>query len=195
MAREGRVKINWLVLIVIAGGVWSPPQRGARVAWAADNASAATIQDQMDVGMEYTLTVDGTVVDSTDGKQPFHYIHGKGQIVPGLEHQLAGLKVGDAKEVTVSPEDGYGKVDPAAFVEVQRTQLPANVTPQVGMGLQGVNPDGQTFRATISEVNADKVKLNLNHPLAGKTLAFKIKIVSIAPAANPEPAAQKKEKR
>ena len=140
------------------------------------------VRANMDVGLEYTLTVDGAVVDSTDGKDAFHYVHGQQQMIPGLERQLAGLRIGDTKEVTVTPDEGYGQVDPAAFVEVPKTQLPAGVAPEVGLVLRGVNPDGQDFRARISEIKEDTVTLDLNHPLAGKTLNFKVKITSIAPA-------------
>ena len=143
---------------------------------------ALTVQDNVDVGMEYTLTSEGKVVDSTEGRGNFHYVQGRGQIILGLERQLAGLHVGDSKEVTVTPEDGYGKVDPAAFVEVPKTQLPKDVTPTAGMVLRGVNPDGKSFRATINKVKDDTVVLDLNHPLAGKTLTFKVKITEVAPA-------------
>ncbi len=139
------------------------------------------VGDHLDVGMEYTLTSDGTVVDSTNGRGPFHYVQGAGQIIPGLERQLVGLHVGDSKEVTVKPEDGYGVVDPAAVIEVPKTQLPKDVAPTVGMVLRGVNPNGKNFQARISEVKKDSVVLNLNHPLAGKTLTFKVKITDIAP--------------
>jgi FKBP-type peptidyl-prolyl cis-trans isomerase SlyD len=143
---------------------------------------AATVQDNMDVALEYTLTVDSAVVDSTEGKAPFHYIHGRKQLIPGLERELAGLHVGDSKAVTVSPEEGYGQVDPAAFVEVPKAKLPSDVTPAVGMVLRGMNPDGQSFPAKISEVKDDAVVINLNHPLAGKTLTFNVKITDITPA-------------
>lgn len=151
-------------------------------------AVAAAIKDSMDVGIEYTLTVDGAVVDSTEGKAPFHYIQGQRQMIPGLERQLAGLRVGDTKDVTVAPVDGYGEIDPAAFVEVPKTQLPKDVTPTVGMILRGVNPDGHTFRAKISEMKDASVVLDLNHPLAGKTLNFHVKVVEIAPVKQPVPA-------
>ena len=143
------------------------------------------VRDSMDVGIEYTLTVDGAVVDSTDGKEAFHYIQGQKQVIPGLERQLAGMHVGESKEVTVGPEEGYGPVDPSAFVEVSKAKLPAGVTPEVGLVLRGVNPDGQSFRARISELKEETVTLDLNHPLAGKTLNFTVKITTIAPAPSP----------
>jgi len=145
----------------------------------AEPAPAATIQDNMDVALEYTLTVEGTVVDTTQDRGPFHYIHGQGQLIPGLERELTGLHVGDAKEVTIPPEDGYGLVDPAAFVEVPKEQLPQEVTPTVGLILRGVNPDGKNFRAKINEVKDNSIVLDLNHPLAGKTLNFQVKVTEI----------------
>ncbi len=147
-----------------------------------------TVQDNMTVGMEYTLLSDGAVVDSSEGKGPLHYVPGRGQIIPGLERQLVGLHVGDTKEVTVSPEEGYGKVDPTAVIEVAKSQLPSDTTPTAGMVLRGMNPDGQSFRARVTEVKKDTVMLDLNHPLAGKTLTFKVKITEIAPASAPSPA-------
>ena len=140
------------------------------------------VRDNMDIGLEYTLTVDGTVVDSADSAKPFHYVHGQHQMIPGLERQLTGLHIGDTKEVTVSPDEGYGPVDPAALVEVAKTQLPAGVTPEVGLVLRGVNPDGQSFRARITELKDETVMLDLNHPLAGKTLNFKVKVIGISAA-------------
>jgi FKBP-type peptidyl-prolyl cis-trans isomerase SlyD len=150
-------------------------------------AEAATVQDNMDVSLEYTLTVEGDVVDTTEGRDPFHYIHGQGQLIPGLEQELTGLRIGDSKDVTIPPEGGYGLVDPTAFVEVPKDQLPAEVTPTVGLVLRGVNPDGKSFSAKINEVKEKSVVLDLNHPLAGKTLKFHVKVNNITP---PEPPGQ-----
>ena len=145
------------------------------------SAEALTIAENMVVQMDYALTADGETVDQSPEGQPFRYTHGQGQIIPGLERQLAGLHVGDAREVTVSPEEGYGPVDPNAVVEIPREQLPPTVTPEAGMMLSGVDPEGRPFRARIKEMHDTTVTLDLNHPLAGKTLLFKVKIVSIAP--------------
>lgn len=139
------------------------------------------IQDRMTVQLEYILTADGNVVDSTEGRGPFRYAHGQGQIIPGLERQLVGLHTGDDKEITVPPAEAYGPIDPSAFVEVPKDQLPPNITPEVGLILRGVDPDGRTFRAAIREIKDTSVTLDLNHPLAGKTLLFKIKVIDIAP--------------
>ena len=139
------------------------------------------VQKDMDVGIEYTLTVDGVVVDSTEGTGVWHYIHGHQQMIPGFERQLEGLHVGDEREITVSPADGYGEVDPALFVEVPTSDLPSDATPTVGMVLRGVNPDGKSFQARIADTKPGTVILDLNDPLAGKTLHFTVKVTDITP--------------
>lgn len=150
---------------------------------AEQNAKApVTIQDNMAVELDYTLTVDGQVVDSSEGRGPFHYVHGQGQIVPGLERQLVGLAVGDSRQITVTPEEGYGPVDAEAFMEIPRAQMPPDVEPAIGQVLRGTDPNGQSFRATIHEIHDDTVTLDLNHPLAGKTLLFTIKVLTISPS-------------
>ncbi len=182
-----RTMAGSLILSVLAGPrplyaedpVPSPAQAASP---AAPQEAAATIHDHMNVEMEYTLTADDKVVDSTQGREPFKYVHGQGQIIPGLEKQLTGLHVGDSKDITVSSKEGYGPIDPSAFVEVPKTQLPKEVKPEVGLVLRGVDPDGHQFRATIHEIKDQTVTLDLNHPLAGKTLMFKVKILSVSPA-------------
>ena len=139
-----------------------------------------TIQKGSTVQIDYTLTVDGAVVDSSQGREPLKYVQGGGQIIPGLERQLAGLHVGDSGDFTVSPEEGYGAVKLDAFLQVKRDQLPKDVTPEVGMVLRGMGPDGNPFRARIQQINQDGVTLDLNHPLAGKTLQFKVKVVGVS---------------
>ena len=158
-----------------------PSATAAPAAAPSDN-QPLSVQNEMEVAMQYTLTSDGVVVDSNEGKDPLRYVQGHQQIIPGLEQALQGLHVGDTKEVTVKPEEGYGSVDPAKVVEVPKEKLPADVTPTVGMVLRGVNPEGHPFPATIKEVREKTVLLDLNHPLAGKTLNFKVKITGITPA-------------
>ncbi len=152
--------------------------------------SPLAVGENMDIAMDYILTVDGKVVDATEGAEAFHYIHGQGQILESLEEQLIGLHVGDSKEVTLTSEQGYGVVDPEAFVEIPKDRLPADVKPEAGMILQGANPEtGKSFRARIHELKDETVVLDLNHPLAGKSLNFKITIKEIAPATPATPAA------
>ena len=143
--------------------------------------AAPTIQNGMAVQLNYTLTVDGAVMDSTEGQSPLKYIHGQGQLIPGLERQLTGLKAGDTGQFTITPEEGYGSINSEAFLKVPREKLPADMTPEVGMMVEGRNPDGQPLRARIHAVDDKMVTLDFNHPLAGKTLQFTVTVVSISP--------------
>ncbi len=143
--------------------------------------SEPVIRADMDVGVEYVLTVDGVVVDSTEGQGSWHYIHGHQQMIHGLERQLEGLHVGDERDMTVSPAEGYGEVDPTLFVEIPTSDLPPDTLPTVGMVLRGVNPDGKSFQARITEIKPDTVILDLNDPLAGRTLHFTVKVTDITP--------------
>ncbi|NPA93435.1 MAG: peptidylprolyl isomerase [Chloroflexi bacterium] len=138
------------------------------------------------VSLEYTLTVDGEVVDSSEGHGPIEYIQGKGQIIPGLEKEVYGMAVGESKEVVVSPAEGYGEENPEAFVEVPKSEFPPEIPLEVGTPLQLRDQQGQVFDATIAEVKENTVLLNFNHPLAGKTLTFQIKVVGVRPATQEE---------
>lgn len=142
---------------------------------------AATIHDGMAVQIDYTLTVDGSVVDSSEGREPLRYIQGQGQLIPGLERQLDGLSTGYTGEFTVSPEEAYGAVNTQAFIDVSKDSLSAEMNPQVGMVVSGTSKDGRPIRARIHAINEKTLTLDLNHPLAGKTLLFKVKVVSISP--------------
>ena len=164
---------------VLIGGLILWAASSARLGW--DQASTS-IQESMAVKIEYTLTVDGNFVESSRDETPFSYIHGKAQILPGLERQLAGLHVGDERELSVSPEEGYGPVDPKAFVSVPKARLGPDVVPIVGVVVRGTDEDGTPFSARISQVEEATVTLDFNHPLAGKTLLFQIKVLEISQA-------------
>lgn len=130
------------------------------------------------VRFEYTLRGDdGKVIDSSEGGQPFIYTHGRNDIVPGLESQLAGLKVGESKSVTVEPAQGYGLVQDEALIEVPIEKIPPEAR-EVGRRLQGTGPEGQPVQPVVKEVREKIVVLDFNHPLAGQTLNFDVKILS-----------------
>ncbi|PIU40962.1 MAG: peptidylprolyl isomerase [Candidatus Omnitrophica bacterium CG07_land_8_20_14_0_80_42_15] len=131
------------------------------------------------VSFNYTLTVDNQVVDSSDKNGPVKYTQGEGAIIPALAKELEGLRVGDSKKVTLTPKDAYGEMDPTAFKEVDKSTLPKGIDPKVGMILQAMSKQGTPFPVRIAEVKESTVKLDFNHPLAGKTLNFDIKIISI----------------
>jgi FKBP-type peptidyl-prolyl cis-trans isomerase 2 len=137
------------------------------------------IQEGSKVAFHYELTVDGDVVDSSKERDPMEYTHGEGKIIPGLSKQLIGLKKGDEQDIIVPPEEAYGTRNPDAVKEVPRSQLPAEVQPRTGMPLQVMAPDGSKAIVMIAEVKNETVVIDFNHPLAGKTLNFHIKIVSV----------------
>ena len=138
------------------------------------------IKNGSKVTIEYQLTVDGEVVDSSREHGPLSYEQGRGQIIHGLETTLEGKEVGDEFEIDISPEDAYGIRDERAVQEVPRTALPDTLSPEEGMALQVKTADGQIFRALIIEVKLDVVIIDFNHPLAGKILKFKIQVLTVA---------------
>jgi peptidylprolyl isomerase len=133
------------------------------------------------VKVEYTGTFeDGEVFDSSQkhGK-PLEFEVGAGQMIKGFDDAVVGMSKDEEKEITLSPEQAYGQQNDELKKTVPKDQLPKDQEPQVGMVL-GVNlPNGQQFPARIVDVNEKEVVIDLNHPLAGKTLKFKIKIVDV----------------
>jgi FKBP-type peptidyl-prolyl cis-trans isomerase SlyD len=139
----------------------------------------ALVADGKTVKVNYTLTVDGKVVDSSKGGQPLEFKEGAHQLIPGFERAVMGMKAGQKKSFKVKPEDGYGPVNPKAFQEVSRKQLPANIKPKAGMTLYAQGKDGQKLPVKIKEVKKDTVVVDFNHPLAGKTLNFDVEVVEV----------------
>jgi FKBP-type peptidyl-prolyl cis-trans isomerase SlyD len=139
------------------------------------------------VGIEYTLTLeDGEVADTNAGQDPLLYIHGFGGIIPGLEKALEGLSVGDKKQVTIEPKDAYGEVIEEAFQELPLNAFPKGVKLEEGLILQMVTEEGYPVPAIVDEVKEDSAVLDLNHPLAGRTLSFDVKVVEIRDASPEE---------
>jgi FKBP-type peptidyl-prolyl cis-trans isomerase SlyD len=138
------------------------------------------VENGMEVAFDYEVYLEnGELVDKSPPEQPLRYVHGRGQIIPGLEQALDGLEVGSSKELVLKPAEAYGEADPARILTVSKSQLPEDMEPEPGMRLQMMTPTGQTFIGVIKEVANDSVKVDFNHPLAGQTLRFKIKIVDI----------------
>ena len=141
-----------------------------------------TVKDGSMVSLEYTLSDEkGKVIESNKGKGPLIYKQGQHQIIPGLEKSLAGMKVNDQKKVRVKPEEAYGPVDPKKLQEVPKEKLPPEAL-KPGTMLVARGPEGQQLPVRVSEVKDKTVVLDLNHPLAGKTLTFDVKVLDIKPA-------------
>jgi len=144
------------------------------------------VQDGHVVSMEYTLQVDGEILDSSSGHEPLEFLQGAGNIIPGLEDELYGMAIGESKQVIVQPEEGYGTLDPEAFVDVPKEQFPPTIPLEVGVELQVTNEDGTPMSARIDTVSDDSVRLDFNHPLAGKELSFDVTIVGLREATDEE---------
>ena len=145
------------------------------------------VADDMVVSMTYTLDVDGEEVDQADENDPMQFLQGHGNIIPGLEKELYGMGVGDTKEVTVAPADAYGELDPDNSDAIPRDVLPDNYDPEIGDPLQLRDTEsGEVFQVYVAEVAEDKVFVDFNHPLAGDTLSFLVKIVGLRPASSEE---------
>ena len=125
------------------------------------------------VKIHYTLKVEGDIIDSSTGREPLEYQHGQGMLVPGVE-------AGDKKKLTISAKDGYGEPDPKMIIAAPRDAFAQMPDLKIGATVRASGPEGE-FRAIVTEIAADLVKLDLNHPLAGKTLDFDIEVVAVEP--------------
>ena len=136
------------------------------------------IQKDSKVEIDYTLTVDGKIADTSKGRKPLEYTQGAGQIIIGLERALEGKNAGDKVSVDIPAKDAYGEVNKEAFRRVPKTAIQNIEQMKVG-DLVGASAGGHTFRAKISEITDTEVVLDFNHPLAGKELHFDVEIVSV----------------
>ncbi len=132
------------------------------------------------VKVHYTgKLTDGTIFDSSEDGEPLEFTLGQGQLIPGFEQGVIGMKAGESKTITIPPDQAYGERRDDMVMEIDRTELPAEIEPEVGMQLQSIQPDGSIMVVTIVEVSETKVKLDANHQLAGQTLVFDITLVEI----------------
>jgi FKBP-type peptidyl-prolyl cis-trans isomerase SlyD len=144
------------------------------------------VKDGHVVSMKYTLKVDGEIADSSEGREPLEFVHGAGNIIPGLEREMTGMAIGESKEVVVAAVDAYGEEDEKAFMEVPREQFPEEIPLKVGTELQVQNQAGQPMYARIDMVGEKSVRLDFNHPLAGKDLHFSVKVIGLREATDEE---------
>jgi FKBP-type peptidyl-prolyl cis-trans isomerase 2 len=133
------------------------------------------------IKVDYTGSLeDGTVFDTSEGKQPLEFEVGSGQIIKGFDEAVVGMEVGQEKEINLKSEQAYGEPNPQLVQKIPKEQIPKppeGQEIQPGMTLAVALPNGQKMPAKITEVSDSEVTLDLNHPLAGKNLKFKIKIV------------------
>lgn len=139
------------------------------------------------VSMHYKLTDnDGNVIDSSEDMEPLTYLHGAGNIIPGLEKALLGKVEKDALTVKVSPEEGYGEVMQELVEAVPKGAFQGVDTIEVGMSFEAQDPNGQMQRIVVKKVEDDTVTVDVNHPLAGVELNFDVNIVSVREATEEE---------
>jgi FKBP-type peptidyl-prolyl cis-trans isomerase SlyD len=132
------------------------------------------------VSMHYTLTNDaGEIIDTSVGYEPLEYVHGQGEIVPGLEAFLDGEDVGFAGKVSVAPEDAYGERNLGLILAAHQENFPDDMDLAVGMQVQTELPDGTLAVFQVTDVSSTGIKLDANHPLAGKTLHFDVEVLDV----------------
>ena len=139
------------------------------------------------VSVNYKLTDDdGTVLDSSDGSKPLMYLHGAGNIIPGLEKALVGKGEGDSLKVRIEPAEAYGDVNPDGIKTIERAAFEGVESIEAGMMFEAKSPDGKTQQIMVKKVEGDEVTIDINHPLAGVTLNFDIQIVGVREATKEE---------
>ena len=122
---------------------------------------------------------DGTVFDSSSGREPLQFNIGSSQVIPGFEEAVTGMKVGEKKTALIPCDKAYGERNPSMVMEVDRKHVPPEIDPEVGQRLQVGSPDGQLLAVTIVGVGDEKITLDANPPLAGEDLTFDIELVAI----------------
>ena len=145
------------------------------------------IGDNLVVSMHYKLTDnEGNVLDSSEGSEPLTYLHGAGNIIPGLEKALVGKVEGDTQQVTVEPAEAYGEVMPELTQTVDKAAFQGVESVEVGMSFEAQTSDGSVQHIVVTKVDGEQVTVDANHPLAGVVLNFDVEIVSVREATEEE---------
>ena len=124
----------------------------------------------------------GETLEKSHPGEPMSYLHGRGTLVPGLEKYLNGQRAGHSFQLKLAPKEAFGVRDESRIFEITKAELGAELTPQVGLALEMQNPDGSILPVRITKVKMNSVVLDANHPLAGQTLHFEGKIISVRKA-------------
>ena len=151
-----------------------------------DNSKPKEIADNVVVSLRYTLTVDGEVIDYTEDDEAIEFLQGYGNIIPGLEHELDGMQIGEKKQVSVPTAEAYGEYDQEEIRDVPRSEFPPDVPLAPGVELELTDTDGDILYAKVVSIAKDTVKLDFNHPLAGKELHFYVEIADLRPPTEEE---------
>ncbi len=161
-----------LAVVLVLGAILMPGCNAGHDAAQAKNGN--TVQ------VNYTgKLADGTVFDSSVGREPLEFTLGAGQMIPGFEKAVLGMKVGEKKTVTIPADEAYGPRRDDLILEIGREKLPSGLTPEVGQQLQMTRPDGGMIIVAITKVSDKTVTIDANPPLAGKDLTFEIELAKI----------------
>jgi peptidylprolyl isomerase len=140
----------------------------------------AKAKDGDTVKVHYKGTLDdGTVFDSSEGKEPLEFTIGEGGIIPGFENGVKGMEKGEKKTIKIPSAEAYGPIHAEAISEVPRADFPKDLNPAVGARFQVSDDDGNVLVVTVLKVTEDKITLDSNHPLAGRDLTFELELVSV----------------
>jgi peptidylprolyl isomerase len=132
------------------------------------------------IAVEYTGKLDdGTVFDSSVGKDPLQFTLGTGAVIPGFEEAVIGMDTGDSKTVTIPAEEAYGEHNPDLVMVFERERIPPELTVEVGQQLQLQQDNGRAVPVVVTDLSSSEVTLDANHPLAGEDLTFDIQLVAI----------------
>jgi FKBP-type peptidyl-prolyl cis-trans isomerase 2 len=165
-----RRSATWLLLLLVLS---------VGPAATAEEETKMVVAEGRTIGIEYTLKLDdGSVADTSEGRDPLVYEQGQGQILPALESALEGLEVGGTKEVVLEAEDAYGPVREELFRTVPTESVPEDAR-KAGTPLMTEDPEGNRVPLRVHEVKGEEIVLDFNHPLAGETLHFDVEVVSI----------------
>ncbi|MCC5921752.1 MAG: FKBP-type peptidyl-prolyl cis-trans isomerase [Cyclobacteriaceae bacterium] len=141
--------------------------------------SEAKNGDKVKVHYTGTLT-DGNVFDSSREREPLEFELGQGNMIPGFEKAVLGMKVGEVVSVEIPSAEAYGEKSEEMFIPVPKSEVPADIEPQVGQQLAVQQQNGQSVPVTVVEVTEEQIVLDANHPLAGQDLKFEIELMEIA---------------
>jgi len=138
----------------------------------------AKVGDTVKVHYEGMLN-DGSVFDSSIGGEPFEFVIGQEMVIPGFENAVVGMSEGESKSVEIPPEEGFGDYSDDLQITLERTQLPTNIDPKLGMRLEISFQEGEIRYFIVTELNEENVTLDGNHPLAGQEIVLKIELLEI----------------
>ncbi len=138
------------------------------------------VKENNTIKVNYTGKLsNGQIFDTSEGKEPIEFVLGQGRLIPGFEKGLIDMKLNEKKTIEIAKDQAYGDVNDNLIQEVNKTELPQDMEPKVGMGLVSKSPDGKEINLMVVEVKDESIVIDGNHPLAGHDLIFDVEVVEI----------------